>query len=79
VAASKQTKRADGAEHDWQTASKRCLTTALDRLDDLARESADAKQLESIIKTVGDVVGAAGYLGRKSPGASGGEGSEADE
>lgn len=49
---------------DWKRAGEECLTTALDRLEELARDQSDCKALESIIKTVGDVVGAGLYLGR---------------
>lgn len=49
---------------DWKEAGERCLTTALNRLDELAQDQTDPKALESIIKTVGDVVGAGLYLGR---------------
>lgn len=59
-----QRKRQDGAELDWKTAAKRALTTALDKLDDQARETTDTKALESIVKTVADVVGAGMYLER---------------
>ncbi len=56
---------------DWKRAAKACLTTTLNRLEEVARDSADAKVLESIVKTVGDVVGAGEFLGRKTTGASG--------
>lgn len=49
---------------DWKTQAKKTLTVALDRLEDIARDSNDPKVLESIVKTVGDVVGAGEFLGR---------------
>ncbi len=59
---------------DWKAAAEKTLTVALDRLEDLARDSSDPKVLESIIKTTADVVGAGLYLARTrgaAPGASG--------
>ena len=50
-------------DRDWKHAAEMCLTTTLDRLREVASESADAKTLESIAKTVGDIVGVAGYAG----------------
>ncbi len=64
---------------DWRTAGKRTLTTALNRLDDLAQEATDPVRLESIIKTVGDIVGAAEYTGRGKTVASGGGGAGDDD
>lgn len=62
---------------DWKTAAQACLTTALSRLEEVARDSADAKTLESIAKTVADIVGAGLYLargqGKPGAGATGGE------
>ncbi len=63
---------------DWEGAAKRTLTTSLNRLDDLAQSTEDPKLLESIIKTVSDVVGASvfGVRGRRAQselGAGGGD------
>ncbi len=49
---------------DWKTAGEETLTTALRRLDVIASDCPDAKTLESIVKTVGDIVGAGLYLAR---------------
>ena len=54
---------------DWKTAGEECLTTALNRANELARDATEFKSLESLIKTVADVVGAGLYLsrGNKAP------------
>jgi len=62
---------------DWKRAAKSCLTASLNRLEELARDSADIKQLESVVKTVADVVGAGEFLGRRS--VAGGTGGGDDE
>lgn len=63
---------------DWESAAKRTLTTSLNRLDDLAQGTEDPKLLESIIKTVSDVVGASvfGVRGRRAPTDGGGGGDD---
>jgi hypothetical protein len=51
---------------DWKKAAEECLVACLNKCQELATnsETDKAKQLESVIKTVGDVVGGAQYLGR---------------
>ena len=67
------------AARDWKQAGEACLTTALARLEEVARDSSDAKTLESIAKTAGDIVGAGMYLSRGSRGASTSSGGGEDE
>jgi hypothetical protein len=58
---------------DWKKASEECLTAVLNKAQELATngETDKAKQLESLIKTVGDIVGASLYLNRaKTSGAA---------
>lgn len=59
---------------DWKKAAEECLTATLNKAQELATngETDKAKQLESLIKTVGDVVGGGLYLARARTGGSGG-------
>lgn len=61
---------------DWKEASQRCLTTALNRAEELAREATEFKSLESLIKTVSDVVGFAKMGARSGHSAGGGSDDE---
>ncbi len=51
---------------DWKQAAERCLTTALKKAEEHLTDGAieKLKATESVIKTVGDVVGAGLYIGR---------------
>ncbi len=61
-------------ERDWRMAAELCLTTALDRLREISQTESEPKQLEAIVKTVGDIVGVAGYAGSgRSSVATGGD------
>lgn len=53
------------SDTDWKTAGKRCLTTALNKATELAETATEFKSLESLIKTVGDVVGFGLTQGRR--------------
>lgn len=66
-------------DRDWKSAGEEALTTALKRAGDLATDCGDMKQLDSIIKTLGEIVGAGLVLGGKSGGASGTAGSDDDD
>lgn len=56
---------------DWKAAAEKCLTTALKSCEEFLRDGQieKLKATESVIKTVGDVVGAGLYIGRKAAGA----------
>lgn len=58
-------KKADDSR-DWKQAAERCLTTALKRAEEFLADGQieKLKATESVIKTVGDVVGAGLYIGR---------------
>jgi hypothetical protein len=61
--------RDHNADRDWKASSERCLVAALDKAREMIEagdDSAKLKTLESVIKTVGDVVGAAGYLNKRA-------------
>lgn len=63
-------------DRNWKVASEECLVAALDRAKELAKDAADYKSLESLIKTVGDIVGVGGYLARGSARGSGSDGGD---
>jgi hypothetical protein len=42
---------------DWKAAADECLTAALDRAREMVDKAEDHKSLESLIKTVAEVVG----------------------
>lgn len=67
---------------DWKQAAERCLTTALKKAEEHLTDGAveKLKATESVIKTVGDVVGAGLYIGRarRNETATGGGGSDDD-
>jgi hypothetical protein len=58
-------------QRDWKGAAEECLVIAINRAGELARDATEFKSLESLIKTVGDVVGAGLYLSRSQRGAAG--------
>ncbi len=51
---------------DWKRAAERCLVVALKKAEEQLTDGAieKLKATESVIKTVGDVVGAGLYIGR---------------
>ncbi len=51
-------------DRDWKLAGEECLTTALDRARVLVQECTNPKELESLIKTVAEVVGFATHKAR---------------
>ncbi len=53
---------------DWKKASEECLVIALNKASECALDGATEKlkALESLIKTVGDIVGTGLYLSRAS-------------
>ena len=63
---------------DWKRASEECLVAVLNKAQELATngETDKAKQLESLIKTVGDVVGGGLYLNRARNTAAGSGGDD---
>lgn len=64
---------------DWKKAAETCLTTALKKAEEFLTDGQieKLKATESVIKTVGDVVGAGLYIGRaRSSGATGGSGDD---
>lgn len=67
---------------DWKSAAEKCLTTALQKAEEAVSDGAieKVKSFESLIKTVGDVVGAGLYLNRSQrTAASSGAGSSDDD
>lgn len=61
-------------ETDWKTASEECLVKALDKAAELVDSATDFKSLESLIKTVSEVVGFSRMGGaRRESGAGGGD------
>jgi hypothetical protein len=44
-------------DRDWKRAGERALTIALDKAGQLAGDCGDIKQLDGLIKTIGEVVG----------------------
>lgn len=51
---------------DWKAAGESALTTALVQAEKLAGECGDIKQLDALIKTLGEIVGTGLVLGRKT-------------
>lgn len=60
-------------ETAWKQAAESCLTTALKRAEEHAREATDFKSLESLIKTVSEIVGFGNTVNRSGGGVSGGD------
>lgn len=56
--------RKKASDTEWKEAAEATLTTTLKALETVASDCRDAKTLESIAKTVGDIVGAGNYFKR---------------
>lgn len=52
---------------EWHTAADACLATTLARLEELARDCGDIRQLEGIAKTVGEIAAGGAVLNRSEP------------
>ena len=64
-------------DRDWRQAGEECLVTLLDRMRAMATDCGDIKQLDSAIKTVGEIVGTGTVLG--GAGGEGGDGKGDDD
>ncbi len=66
---------------DWKKAAERTLTTALKKAGEFLEDGQieKLKATESVIKTVGDVVGAGLYIGRARNSAATGGGGDDDD
>jgi hypothetical protein len=67
---------------DWKKAAEQCLVTALRKAEESLQCDAieKLKATESVIKTVGDIVGAGQYLARvQRTGTGGGGGGDDDD